>query len=82
VGRDLDELIPDMILQGRWYLFDTGNFKVAETNTHTELRHDTVDDHQTDVHIVGQGTRKKHSFPQERITNFSLPWLRAFFQIT
>ena len=32
VGRDLDELIPDMILQGRPYLFETGNFKVVETN--------------------------------------------------
>lgn len=32
VGRDLDELIPDMILQGRPYLFDTGNFKVVSTD--------------------------------------------------
>jgi hypothetical protein len=32
VGRDLDELIPDMILQGRPYLFETGNFKVVETD--------------------------------------------------
>jgi AAA domain len=31
-GRDLDEHIPDMILQGRPYLFETGNFKVVETN--------------------------------------------------
>src|ERR1700722_8860812 len=32
VGRDLDELIPDMILQGRPYLFETGNFKVVDAN--------------------------------------------------
>jgi hypothetical protein len=32
VGRDLDEQIPDMILQGRPYLLETGNFKVVETN--------------------------------------------------
>lgn len=31
-SRDLDELLPDMILQGRPYLFETGNFKVVETN--------------------------------------------------
>jgi hypothetical protein len=31
-GRDLDEFVPDMILQGRPYLFDTGNFRVVETN--------------------------------------------------
>lgn len=29
VGRDLDELIPDMILQGRPYLNETGNFRVV-----------------------------------------------------
>jgi AAA domain len=32
VGRDLDELIPDMILQGRPYLSETGNFKVVNAN--------------------------------------------------
>jgi AAA domain len=32
VGRDLDQLIPDMILQGRPWLSETGNFKVVETN--------------------------------------------------
>jgi hypothetical protein len=32
VGRDLDELLPDMILQGRPYLFETGNFHVVEAN--------------------------------------------------
>jgi hypothetical protein len=31
-GRDLDEFVPDMILQGRPYLFETGNFKVVEVN--------------------------------------------------
>jgi hypothetical protein len=31
-GRDLDEPVPDMILQGRPYLFEIGNFKVVETN--------------------------------------------------
>lgn len=31
-GRDLDEFVPDMILQGRPYLFDTGNFKVISTD--------------------------------------------------
>lgn len=32
VSRDLDELLPDMILQGRPYLYETGKFKVVETN--------------------------------------------------
>lgn len=32
VGRDLDELIPDMILQGRPYLSTIGNFKVVDAN--------------------------------------------------
>ena len=32
VGRDLDELIPDMILQGRPYLSTIGNFKVVDDN--------------------------------------------------
>jgi AAA domain len=32
VSRDLDELIPDMILQGRPYLGEIGNFKVVEAN--------------------------------------------------
>jgi hypothetical protein len=32
VGRDLDELIPDMILQGRPYLSETGNFHIADAN--------------------------------------------------
>jgi len=32
VGRDLDELLPDMILQGRPFLFETGNFKVVDAN--------------------------------------------------
>jgi hypothetical protein len=31
-GRDLDELIPDMILQGRPYLSTIGNFKVVDAN--------------------------------------------------
>ena len=31
-GRDLDEPIPDMILQGRPYLHDTGNFKVVDAD--------------------------------------------------
>jgi hypothetical protein len=31
-GRDLDDLIPDMILQGRPWLYDTGNFKVLDAN--------------------------------------------------
>jgi hypothetical protein len=31
-GRDLDELIPDMILQGRPHLFNEGNFKVIDAN--------------------------------------------------
>jgi hypothetical protein len=32
VGRDLDELIPDMILQGRPYLSTIGNFKIVDNN--------------------------------------------------
>ncbi len=31
-GRDLDELIPDMILQGRPHLSETGNFRVVDDN--------------------------------------------------
>lgn len=31
-GRDLDEQIPDMILQGRPHLSDTGNFKVIDAD--------------------------------------------------
>ena len=31
-GRDLDEHLPDMILQGRPHLFETGNFKVIDAN--------------------------------------------------
>lgn len=31
-GRDLDEPIPDMILQGRPYLFETGNFKIVDAD--------------------------------------------------
>ncbi len=31
-GRDLDEPIADMILQGRPYLYDTGNFKVVDAD--------------------------------------------------
>src|SRR5581483_2967915 len=32
VSRDLDELLPDMILQGRPFLSEIGNFKVVEAN--------------------------------------------------
>ncbi len=32
VGRDLDELIPDMILQGRPYLSTIGNFKIIDAD--------------------------------------------------
>jgi AAA domain len=35
VGRDLDGLIPDMILQGRPYLSTIGNFKVVNANAET-----------------------------------------------
>ena len=31
-GRDLDEPIPDMILQGRPHLYETGNFKVVDAD--------------------------------------------------
>lgn len=31
-GRDLDEMLPDMILEGRPHLFEAGNFKVIDAN--------------------------------------------------
>lgn len=31
-GRDLDEPIPDMILQGRPYLYESGNFKIVDAD--------------------------------------------------